>query len=368
MQTPLMKHLASSVLRPTLAPAAVGLTDAHCRLSPQGTTTACESIYSSVPADIFEANNKQAWLDIKSGYCHLCQEPVGSTLGVHIGDRDHTCLQYFLYLYASYPRGDYTASQGCFKGASLTSSGALTQSRRSASPYRVSCNGPLVGSTHVQRGAFEAGPRWQIPDVLGQILRCCPSLAHYATNHLEFDHLHVYDDALRRAEIEALLMYLSQLPHPALSHVLQGRSPFGFWYSGERMWKGHMTRLVSQLFPPGSAGVITNFTQKCWGRTNGERTYDALQLQRITAMYGWPAYDTKDKKAFYVRQLLWELLSVETRAEVDELTKHLASLTLRRMAFEMVFLQSMQFMNRVQGVYAALGYPTLQELQNLNLL
>lgn len=538
----------------------LGLIDKGSRLTSRGTSPESHASFNSVPSDIFEGNNKHAWLDLRTGFCHLCQEPLGSSLGVHVGDRDHTNLQYFLYLYASYPRGesslttpaafaapsllgkemkpkargrastplstrgtsDAVAPVGnCFGSSSLTykissSNNAATSSTGSTSPHSsaaapskpfsegnpavglgiadngekekdtedrygdlrtpimdISCSrspqkksaysfstnlfknhehitphtlsdgsgdektptmtgmattaasgattdntpfsllsssaasplgrilssassgskistppfafGSSSSSKHRRRlgtrqksidepfiaslrRPYHYGPRWQSASVCEDVYKLCPSLYYYATTYIELDHLHTMDDALRRAELEALLRHLQHPPHAALTHVIQGQSPLGFWYSGERMWKAHITKIITQMFPPLSAGMMTNFTQKCWGRSNGERVYDALRLADMQHQYGWGPYEGKERKSFFLRQIIWELLGVELREEVNELTKHLAGLALKRLAFEMVFLQCMDYMHRIQDVYERLGRPTTEELLAMNVL
>lgn len=377
--TPLRERIEASVYRPTSPDASTqfGRMDAHCRLETKGSSAESATMLSQLPCDIFEANNKQAWLDLKLEYCHLCQEPVGGTMGVHIGDRDHTNLQYFLYLYALYPRcplpGIFMPSsteKGVLRGdgnshAPPASSGA---SGWPPSPSPVSSSPSKRSSLLEKHRPSPYQSAWKVDDVVNGARAHFPSLHRYATNYLTYDGLHVMDDAVRRAELEALLIYLTEPPHNVLSHVLQGRSPLGFWYSGERMWKVEISRLVTQLFPPMSAGTMTNFTQKCWGRSNGERMYDALRLSRIKAYYGWSPYESKERKAFFLRQLIWELLSVETRETATEEAKHLASLAIRRLAFEMVFLQSMEYMHRIQRVHELMGRPSVEELFKLNLL
>lgn len=373
--------LGGTVLSSHTARTGLGMLDANCRLHTRGSSRESHSIYCHVPSDMFEGNNKQAWLDLRTGFCHLCQEPLGSSMGVHVGDRDHTNLQFFLYLYASYPRGDLSQASAAFTGIGDKADAARRRGGAVSGPAveKKQLDASSSLSSRLRRGssreAMDAaqqlhsrGPLWDMTDVRHEVYRLCPGLYTYATSYMEMDHLHTVDDARRRAELEALLRHLTGPPHAALTHVVQGRSPLAYWYSGEKMWKFEITKIATQMFPPLSAGMMTNFTQKCWGRSNGERMYDALRLADMQRGYGWGPYSGKEKKTFFLRQIIWELLSVEVREETDELTRHLATLTLRRLAFEMVFLQCMDYIHRVQDVYYRLGEPSTEELLAMNLL
>ncbi|KPA77808.1 putative mitochondrial KREPB8 (KREPB8) [Leptomonas pyrrhocoris] len=409
--TPLRRMMMEAiVLSPTSTAAGTAARDSG--IAAKGCSTECTSVFATPPCEIFEGNNKQAWIDLRQGYCHLCQEPIGTNAGTHIGERDHTNMQFFLLLYTAYPRRDCMAealaagtageragllSSDMLRGeppqghadpsgaapaaaSSSSSASAPRATTASAEPFDTSAvaslfteSGRCCGSrasppTFVSRLAKHDAALWRADDVLHGIAALSPSLRRFATDHRTTDQLHTMDDATRRTELEALLFYLTHPPHQALPHVLQGTSAYGFSHSGERMLKYEMTRLISQVFPPLSAGMMTNFTQKCWGRTNEERLYDALRLQRIKTYYGWGPYASKEKKGFFIRQLIYELMLSEVRPELSETGKLLAAQAVRRMAFELVFLLSMDYMHRVQRVHELMGRPTLEELRALNLL
>lgn len=281
-------------------------------LGSRGSTSESQSIFSDLRLDLFEGNGKQMWMDLKSGWCHLCQEPIGSSMGIHIGDRDHICLAFFVHLHTNFPR------------------------------------------------------RWNNESVVRSAETCFPSVFQRATTHTSIDQLHTISDAQRRADLEAILVHLAHQPHFALTHVLQGKSPPAFWYSGERMFKVNLTRLASVMLPPMNAGVLTTFTHKCWGRSNLERMYDALNISRINQLFGIEGKTTRDAKAYYMRSIFYELQSAPLRDDIDEVTQLLVASAKRRLSFECIFLQSMHYMNRIQEIIAQLEYPSPELLQQMN--
>jgi hypothetical protein len=294
-------------------------TDAgHVRASSCAATYRGRSLWDERPFDVVEGNAKQQWVDVDRGWCYMCQEAFGTNLGVHLSDRDHVSLSYFLVMYTQYPR-EWDAAR------------------------------TLAAAQH--RFATVAGHAAGIP--------------------LSADHLHCSQDAARRAELRALLMHLMAPPHHALQHALQGTANLGLSMSGERMFKETHSRLHATMFPPSAAGVHTQFTHKCWGRTNCERIYDALDLAELQQRYGATVQTSRGGKTALLRTLFFELCAaVDAKDGVgaDDVTLVLLREALRRMAFELTFLVGMGYMNRVQTLVQRLGYPTLEALHELNAL
>ena len=347
---------------------------------PEGRSPWDELEGSRQKMDTFDCNNKQAWVDTKTEWCHLCDEPVGGAFGIHIGDRDHMCLQLFLSIYARYPHRQ--AGPDC-----------------ESLPQRAAKVLAEAARDQRLRGVYD-----------------------YAACPYSQEHLHTLGEAQRRAELTALLVHLCHPPHMAITHVLQGRSEPAFWHSGERMFRGHFSRTIAQMFPPMSAGVQTQFTHKCYGRTNLERMYDALRIADVQRQFGAEPQQCRDSKAQFMRLLMWNLLDAPVRlgrrgagngggngnergeqqqqqqqqpapfcgsggddtfdaavvgseachADADEMrrevTIELVRLARQRLVFECIYLQSMQLMNRVQGVVRRMGYPTYEELRKMNVL
>ena len=123
------------------------------------------------------------------------------------------------------------------------------------------------------------------------------------------------------------------------------------------------------MLPPIAPGIHSTFTQKCWGRSNQERAYECLNVAAIHRFYGVEPKTTRDSRAFFMRSLIWEMHTALDNRDVTPVGRTLLEETLRRLSFELVFLQSMYYMNRVQLVVERMGgTPTLEDLHALNLL
>lgn len=385
-------------------------------------------LFSNNTFDVMECNNKAAWSDHRTGWCHLCREPIGGSIGMHVGDRDHTNMQVSVLLSSIYPRSwkpkdllddIRNEAQGREKLSSNENETSNVKSKREAT------SGSELRSTLPMPKSTLRSQRFR-----QQYFSGVYAFASSTNNH---DHLHVYDDALRRAELESLLLHLidggtmaridstlnkwSATPanltvdvpelqpleepaassnpapvtsstdaplllndqgkpipinrnsHAVLTHsVTEPNGSFPFWYSGERMWKKHMIKMITMMFPPMQAGVLTNYSQKCWGRVNQERLFDALRIQELRKAMNLPLVpENKERKAFFVRAILWELVSAKMRPSVDPVTEVLIEITIKKMCFEMIFLQTMLYMNKVQDVMASLDYIEYEDLKRLNL-
>jgi hypothetical protein len=274
------------------------------------------SLYDDLNLDTFEGNAKYQWIDEKLGWCHLCNEAFGGTLGVHLSDRDHVCLGLFLMLHSQYPR--------------------------------------------------HWGPRACLHAAFEQYSALHDNATGFA---LTQDHLHCSNDAVRRAELEAILWHLTRGPNKCLDYALQGLAPMGLWVSGERIFKVNLSRLVSMYLPPMAPGVHSTFCQKCWGRSNQERMYEALNVASMHRANGVEPKMVRDSRAFFMRCLICEMHTALDNRRITPTANFLLEEALRRLSFEMIFLQSMYYMNRMQHVVDRLGgAPTLEELHALNSL
>jgi len=314
-----------STLRERLEKAAAGgsgplvrlAVDSGVSIASVGRSPMAQSLFDPLQLDCFDGNSKSMWVDNDAGWCHLCNEPFGTNLGVHMGDRDHGCLGLFLLLYSQYPRH---------------------------SPPEL-----------VVHDAFRRGQVRLAANALG------PPTSQ--------EHLHTTSDAVRRSELEAILWHLTDGPNAALTQALKGLAPMALWVSGERIFKTNLSRMAATMLPPIAPGIHSTFTQKCWGRSNQERAYECLNVASIHRHYGVEPKTTRDSRAFFMRSLIWEMHTALDNRDVSLVARTLLEEALQRLSFELVFLQSMVYMNRIQEVVERLGgTPTYADLHALNLL
>jgi len=315
MESALWRQISSAFSKPPTRPVA-----RHLRLATRGVTpysTTHVNSDHSLQSDLFEGYNKHGWMDARRAWCHLCNEPIGTALSIHVGDRDHMNMTLMLFVAATYPR--------------------------------------------------QNNPRATVTDARLYLRRL--GVVPFEGGKIGTEKFHATADLRRRQELRALLSHVMR--DGLVGDSLRGNAQPAHAASGEKMMKDEMTRHVVRAFPPMSAGQMTQLTHKCWGRTNLERLYDALHLDALRSPEK-PVLTTKDAKGSVMRQLFFELFSALARVHEVGIECQLRSLILdevvRRLCFELVFLQSMAYMAAVNNVWEQLEYPQQQgvELMGLN--
>ncbi|EKF98713.1 hypothetical protein TCSYLVIO_010384 [Trypanosoma cruzi] len=321
----------------------------NLRVGLRGSSPMCRSTFAQeghpcwLQNRIFDAPNKHLFLDPGGTWCHLCREPLGTSAAGHLSDREHHNHQLFLFLAAAFPRG-----------------------------------------VHGEHQRFLYSPNAVLDDATVLFPKLMQAVGE--------GNMHTEQDALRRASLESMLIYLSDGGlcggKPVLT-VFHGSVPPELAHSGERLFKSDVSRLIVEWFPALGPGAITQIAHKCWGRSNLESIFDALRMQSLVDRRGrevagvlsplarnraWRTtlqrqLSTKTEKATFVRLLMWELTTrCEEAAGCDaalpltETEQLMLELTRRRLAFEMVYLQSMKYMQHADQLLREMLFPSLETL------
>nr|CCC92325.1 conserved hypothetical protein [Trypanosoma congolense IL3000] len=345
------------------------------RLGLRGESMMCQNSFSHHPDwsrignRIFECPNKHVFLDVENSYCHLCREPVGVSAITHLSDRDHHNMQLFLFLSTLFPRN-------------------------------AVCGGSETGSTAAPANASTATENvllYHPASVMGGAAKLFPRLSRAVSD----GQVHTQQDALRRASLQSMLVLLSSgsievggtaRNGPPVLRVFHGDVSTELAHSGERLFKKDVSRVIVEWFPALSAGVSTQIAHKCWGRSNLESVFDALRLQPLlnqrsseapankglTVSHGVKRNElkTKTEKASFMRLLMWELTTrneevdanfsgASPLSEVDQLLLQLAR---RRLAFELVYLQSLKYMQCANTILQEMSFPGLEDLMSLGIV
>ncbi|KAG8346414.1 hypothetical protein ERJ75_000258600 [Trypanosoma vivax] len=201
---------------------------------------------------------------------------------------------------------------------------------------------------------------------------------------------------VRRAELRALLRFLcaetecgAESYAPALreSLLLNSHSSSGASV-GERTFREFISRQITILLPPMAPEPTTRLQQRCWGRKNLEIMFDLLEVGNLQQLVGAPVKAvTKTEKATVMRQIVYELASVLAECDTAEvmmaggvrcskdtssrakneatiLTRLVVEMTLQRLSHELIHLHMMILMDQVWDIYAGLGYPSEEALED----
>ena len=105
-----------------------------------------------------------------------------------------------------------------------------------------------------------------------------------------------------------------------------------------------------------AAEIQTQVSHRAYGRTNLEVLYSTLRIPDIQHIFGSRIRRTRDEKAELMRLIFVELHLAFMRPEVDEVSRELVSWCLAAIAFEMLYLQSLVYINKVQPIVEQFGY------------
>jgi hypothetical protein len=267
-----------------------------------------------------------AWVDEARGYCHLCAAYMTHGRSFHLGfDRDHIALNAIVYLSVMFPR---TWSPESIHRALLGASACRG--------YRQIALDSVIGARTGRLVSLDV------------------------TNPVPLQ----ADDAVRLAELRAILLRL--IEGPAHSRVIAGsifdEAPAGMVGQGEKIFRAHVTDLVTVALPPMGPNIQAAFSQKAWGRTNLMVMYDRLGLGEYQGQFGLKPKSNRSDKSSVVRQMIVELALAPVTHAHDPVACLLAEMALHRLAFEAVVLKSAQYMHQAQQAVALADYPTAQDL------
>ncbi|KAH9584270.1 hypothetical protein LSM04_006368 [Trypanosoma melophagium] len=358
-----------------------GLND--LRVGLRGTSSMCCSTFASYGDDafignrIFESPNKHVFADSTGSWCHLCREPLGLSLITHLSDREHHNHQLFLFLYAAFPRGVGKLTNKSYHPSAVLKEAALLFPKLSKA---VS-----AGYTHTEQDALR---RASLQSMLIQLSSSSSSSSSSSNNNNNNNNNSSSKfSSCTSVRVKPILAVFYGDVIPELAH------------SGERLFKSEVSRLIVEWFPAMGPGVITQIAHKCWGRSNLESIFDALHIQEIvdtrlhearvsaarataqskggssslTRNKAWKELlrrklSTKSEKALFMRTLFWELTTrCEETSSFTEVECLLLQLVRRQLAFEMVYLQSMKYMQHADVTMREISFPSLDKLISLGI-
>ncbi|ORC91187.1 uncharacterized protein TM35_000061920 [Trypanosoma theileri] len=307
-------------------------------------------------------------------YCHLCREPVEVAIR-HCAWWDHVTRQAAVRLIAIHPRrwdpAAVVKEAESFMPASVMTSPKphpflkISKSSTFTDPFMIdmsSCYG-FEREAVVRRTELAALLR----------LLCTMNIksstsSNSSSNNIDRDNHNSTDDSGECSSFNDPILreslFLSSAGNPAAN-------------IGERTFRAYISQLITVLLPPMAPEPTTRIQQRCWGRKNLEIMFDFLGIASLQKLVGAPTVAvTKNEKGIIMRQIVYELATVISQCDAMEAeifsaekynrnaldtvvqTRLLVELTLQRLAYELIYLQTTVLMEQAWEVYVKLGLPS----------